>query len=128
MRNPLRRIASVLLGVAMVAVLSASVFSTPSAIAANPHTPALVNIAQLKNPPALGNGINLGGFSALTYVPGDPSNVFYTVTDRGPNGTVKVNGVAQTAFPLPKFTPSIIKISVVGNSINVLQKIPLKLP
>src|SRR5262252_10356599 len=128
MRHPLRRITSVLLGMVMVAVVSAAVCSTPPARAENPHTPALVNIAQLKNPPALGNGINLGGFSALTHVPGDPANVFYTVTDRGPNGTVKVNGVSQTAFPLPTFTPTIVKIEVVGDSINILQQIPLKLP
>ena len=72
--------------------------------------------------------INLGGFSALTHVPGDPSNLFYTITDRGPNGSVKVNGVSQTAFPLPRFTPTIIKFEVVGNSINILEQTPLRLP
>jgi hypothetical protein len=115
-------------GLVVVAVFVAALFSTVPALADNPHGPALLNIAQLENPPALGNGINLGGFSGLTHLRGDPANVFYSVTDRGPNGSVKVNGVSQTAFPLPKFTPTIVKIEVVGNSINILQQIPLKLP
>jgi len=64
----------------IVVTLLASFYAIGSVIAApanNPHSVALLNIAQLKNPPAVGNGINLGGFSALTHVSGDPSNVFY---------------------------------------------------
>ena len=128
MRSPLPKITSVVLRAAMVAVFSSAVWSIPAAVAKDPHSSALLNIAELKNPPALGNGIHLGGFSALTHVPGDPANVFYTITDRGPNGSVKVNGVSQTAFPLPTFTPTIVQIEVVGDSINILQQIPLKLP
>ena len=86
--------------------------------------PELLNIATLTNPPPLGSGINLGGFSALTHLPFDPENVFYTLTDRGPNQTV----AGQARFPLPKFTPTILRIEVVGNTINILQQIPLKLP
>src|SRR5262249_22734198 len=88
----------------------------------------LSNVAQLKNPPPLGNGINMGGFSALTHLPDDPASVFYTITDRGPNGSVKVNGVSQTAFQIPTFTPTILKIMVDGDTIDILQEIPLKLP
>lgn len=75
----------------------------------------------------MGSGINLGGFSALTHLPDDPKNVFYTITDRGPNQTVTVNGVAQARFPLPKFTPTILKIERVDNNISILAQIPLKL-
>ena len=115
-------------GLVVLVCMLLVVLSSVPALAGNPHSPALLNIAQLKNPPALGQGINLGGFSGLTHLPGDPDNVFYTITDRGPNGSVKVNGVSQTAFPLPTFTPTIVKIEVVGDSINILQQIPLKLP
>jgi len=121
-RTMLDRLGATMLGLSIVA------FSIQRARAEDPHSSALLNIAQLKNPPALGNGINLGGFSALTHLPGDPSNVFYTITDRGPNGSVKVNGVSQTAFPLPKFTPTIVEFEVVGDNINILDEIPLKLP
>ena len=86
--------------------------------------PKLLNIATLTNPPPLGNGINLGGFSGLTHVPSDPENVFYTITDRGPNQTV----TGQARFLIPTFTPTILKIEVVDNSINILAQIPLKLP
>jgi hypothetical protein len=55
------------------------------------------DVAELKNPPALGNGINLGGFSGLTHLPVIVANVFYAVTDRGPNGSVNVNAGHQTA-------------------------------
>src|SRR5262249_18529159 len=115
------------LAVGSAAAVVTVVCSSVSALAASPKTPSLLNIAQLKNPPALGNGINLGGFSALTHLPGDPANVFYTLTDRGPNGSVTVNGVSQTEFPLPTFTPRILKIEVDGNTITLLQQIPLKL-
>src|SRR5215470_12208492 len=110
MTDVLRRTRSALLGAGIVALLIAL-----PAFAAGADSPTLLNIAQLKNPPALGSGINLGGFSALTHLPGDPANVFYTITDRGPNGSVTVNGVSQTAFPIPTFTPTIVKISVVGD-------------
>src|SRR5215831_2773312 len=122
MKDLLRRTRSTLLGAGMAALLIAL-----PAFAASADGPTLLNIAQLKNPPPIGNGINLGGFSALTHLPGDPDNVFYTVTDRGPNGSVKVNGVSQTAFPIPTFTPTIVKIEVVGDTIDILQEIPLKL-
>src|SRR5262249_37770626 len=129
MRRDRHKITLILASIVVTLLSSFCVISSVFAAPADSlHSPTLLNIAQLKNPPALGNGIHLGGFSALTHVPGDPSNVFYTVTDRGPNGTVKVNGVSQTAFPLPTFTPSIIKVEVVGDGINVLQEIPLKLP
>jgi hypothetical protein len=114
------------LGTVLAAALVTGVVAAAPVFAAS-GAPSLVNIAQLQNPPALGNGINLGGFSALTHLPGDPANVFYTVTDRGPNGTVKVNGVNQTAFEIPRFTPTIVKIEVDGSALVILQQVPLKL-
>jgi hypothetical protein len=113
-------------GLAIVAaLLLIGRFAFPAAEASpKEKDPELSNKATLQNPPALGNGINLGGFSGLTHVPGDPENVFYTLTDRGPNETVS----GQARFLIPKFTPTIIQIQVVNNTINILQQIPLKLP
>src|SRR5262249_3783949 len=45
--NLMRRITSVLHGVAIVVTLSAAVLSTQAVLAGNPHTPTLVNIAEL---------------------------------------------------------------------------------
>jgi hypothetical protein len=117
MKKHLRKTKSILVGMAIVVALLMSLFATLPAFAVAP------DIATLKNPPALGSGINLGGFSALTHVPGDPANVFYTLTDRGPN----VSEAGQSRFPIPTFTPKIIKIQVLGSNINILQQISLKL-
>jgi hypothetical protein len=105
----------------ILAILTGLVIGVSAAAAAEPE---LVNIATLTNPPPLGNGINLGGFSGLAHIPSDPDNVFYTLTDRGPNQTV----TGQARFPIPTFTPTIVKIEVVNNAITILQQIPLKLP
>jgi len=123
MKKHPRKIIAILTGLVIGVTLAMSLYLTNVA-SAHPAGPKLLSVATLTNPPPLGNGINLGGFSALTHLPSDPKNVFYTLTDRGPNQTV----TGQARFLLPTFTPTIIKIQVVNNSINILQQIPLKLP
>jgi N-acetylmuramoyl-L-alanine amidase len=77
----------------------------------------------------VGDDIYLGGFSSLTHVPGDPANVFYTSTDRGPNGDIDATKCSGCkVFPIPDFTPRILKIQLENGSVKVLQQIPLKLP
>lgn len=93
-----------------------------------------------------GKTLNLTtGFGSGAYHrPGDPANVFYTVTDRGPNiaceETLAVIGIdnfcngdlAGKVFPLPEFTPTIYKIALKQSrfsdevSYDILAKIPLK--
>jgi hypothetical protein len=112
----------------LLGITTSTVHAQPANAASSKiTTPQLLTTATLTNSPSLGDGINLGGFSSLVHVPGDPQNVFYTNTDRGPNGTVTVDGVDQTAFPIPTFTPRIVKIEVVGSTIKILKQIPLKL-
>ena len=62
---------------------------------------------------ALGSGM----FRART----DKPNVFYMVTDRGPNGQP---GGLRT-FPVPDFDPTIVKVRVKGERIQLLEQIPL---
>ncbi|GLX68712.1 esterase-like activity of phytase family protein [Paenibacillus glycanilyticus] len=77
----------------------------------------------------VGDPIYLGGFSGLTHLPGDPANVFYTHTDRGPNGDIdKKYCVGCKTFAVPTFSPQIVKISLENGSVKVLEQIPLKLP
>jgi hypothetical protein len=52
------------------------------------------------------------------------SNVYWMVTDRGPN---PMNGTVRT-FPVADFTPHLIKVRTDGTKIEILQKVPLKLP
>jgi len=82
---------------------------------------------RLDNAPELQNGFRLGGFSGL--VAADSSGTsFVTLTDRGPNGEVKVNGQTEAAFPLPKFTPRLVKLTLDGSKLKVTDSILLRLP
>lgn len=87
-------------------------------------------------------GIGSGAF----HMPGDPADILYTVTDRGPNipcddapdilaaekFCVKNDGSTDEAgkiFPVPGFTPSIYKIQLTSGAEGgyaVLEKIELK--
>jgi len=82
-------------------------------------------------------GIGSGAF----HFKDDPDNVFYTVTDRGPNikcsDVKKLLGTANAGlcgadkrgkvFPMPKFAPSIYKIALnADRSFTVLETVTLK--
>lgn len=93
-----------------------------------------------------GKTLNLTtGFGSGAYHrPQDPANVFYTITDRGPNvacnESLAVIGIekfcgdddAGKIFPLPEFTPAIYKIALkpgrFGDSMGyeILARIPLR--
>jgi len=89
-----------------------------------------------------GNTLNFdaGVGSGAFHRPGDPANVFYALTDRGPNikckDSLDVIGVADFCgagnggnkiFPMPAFTPSIYKFALSSDFVaTVLEVIPLK--
>ncbi len=78
--------------------------------------------------PAIANdrGIMLGGIgSDLWHGPTDASNQFWMITDRGPNGQVKVKGKDRRTFPVPDFAPAILHVETAGAVIKLLQVIPL---
>ncbi|WHY74558.1 esterase-like activity of phytase family protein [Fictibacillus enclensis] len=81
---------------------------------------------EIKSVPSIhtGDELYLGGFSGLVHLPKDPENVFYTITDRGPNGDSKYGKF----FPVPAFSPQIVKIELGNGAVHVLKQIPLKLP
>jgi hypothetical protein len=67
-------------------------------------------------------GIRAGSFgSGLFRDRTDPPHVFYMVTDRGPNG--QPNDLRT--FPVPDFDPTIVKVRVRGERVQVLEQIPL---
>jgi len=86
--------------------------------------------------------LNVGFGSAAYHRAGDANNIFYTLTDRGPN--IKCKDAEKTfgiedfcpadgdkIFPLPDFTPTIYKISLSKDADNnyryeILEEIPLK--
>ena len=69
-------------------------------------------------------GVDLGRIGSDIY-PAGRKGEFWTVTDRGPNGQIKVNGTKRRTFPVPGFDPAIVKIRVSGDTVRVLDAIPL---
>ncbi|MEU4292066.1 esterase-like activity of phytase family protein [Kribbella sp. NPDC026596] len=68
--------------------------------------------------------VDLGGIGSDIY-PAERPGEFWTVTDRGPNGQIKIDGVNGRTFPVPGFDPAIVKIKVDGKKLKVLQAIPI---
>ena len=83
--------------------------------------------------PVTGNELKYGGFSGLFPVPGGPNaHMFYTITDRGPNGDNPTNSSGKV-FPRPDYSPSIIKLvlhprGARGGMANIIDIIPLRKP
>ncbi|MEW2523807.1 esterase-like activity of phytase family protein [Streptomyces sp. NPDC047071] len=69
-------------------------------------------------------GVDLGGIGSDIY-PAGRKGEFWTVTDRGPNGQIKVDGKKRRTFPVPGFDPAIVKIRVSGRSVKVLDALPI---
>ena len=82
---------------------------------------------RLDNAPELENGFKIGGFSGLI-APDATGTNFITTTDRGPNGEIKVDGKKEIAFPLPNYSPRIVKLRLEGGQLQVVDTIVLKLP
>ncbi|TCO44069.1 phytase-like protein with esterase activity [Kribbella antiqua] len=123
-------------------IASASVFVAAAVLAsggaqAAVSAPHVVNAATLPGIPlgsfsnallpgtvANDRGIKLGGVGSDLF-PAERPGEFWTVTDRGPNGQIKVDGVSRRTFPVPGFDPAILKVKVVGEQLKVLQAIPI---
>ncbi|MFB6507193.1 esterase-like activity of phytase family protein [Streptomyces sp. NPDC002466] len=69
-------------------------------------------------------GVKLGGIGSDIY-PADRKGEFWTVTDRGPNGQIKIDGKKRRTFPVPGFDPAIVKVRVSGKHLRVVRAIPL---
>lgn len=52
-------------------------------------------------------------------------DVYWMITDRGPN---PFNTANQRMFPLPGWTPWLLKVKTTGETIQILEKLPLRLP
>ncbi|MFI7601363.1 esterase-like activity of phytase family protein [Actinoplanes sp. NPDC049681] len=69
-------------------------------------------------------GIKLGGIGSDIF-PADRPGEFWTVTDRGPNGQIKVGKEKRRTFPAPDFNPMIVKVRADHGALCVLETIPL---
>lgn len=69
------------------------------------------------------HGIRLGSIgSGLFRTRSDKPHEFFMVTDRGPNGQPD----GKRTFPVPDFDPTIVKVRVKGDRIEILKRIPLR--
>ncbi|MGH7493838.1 MAG: esterase-like activity of phytase family protein [bacterium] len=88
---------------------------------------------ELKTPPVIGvrNGLTIreGGISGMHFIHGS-KNEFYLITDRGPNADAnKANAGTETiVFAFPEFSPKIFKVRAAGDSLTILQALPLLRP
>lgn len=88
-------------------------------------------IAGVQNAALPGSVINdrkllLGGIgSDLWHGPTDAPNEFWMITDRGPNGQIKVGDINRRTFPIPEFDPLIIRVRVEAGAITILQTLPI---
>lgn len=92
----------------------------------NTYTLADLRLKQLDPSIANDRGLLLGGVgSDLWHQPGAPSDEFWMITDRGPNGQIRVGGANRRTFPVPDFDPVILHVRVGGTAISILQSIPI---
>jgi Esterase-like activity of phytase len=63
--------------------------------------------------------------SDLWHGPNDGPGEFWMISDRGPNGQVKVDGRNRRTFWVPDFDPVILRVKTENNAIQILDKIPI---
>ena len=72
------------------------------------------------------HNINFGGMgSGLWHDPSDGPGIFWMVTDRGPNGQIRVGTQNRRTFPVPEFTPFILKVKAENGTLTLLEAIPI---
>jgi hypothetical protein len=71
-------------------------------------------------------GLQLGGFSGLVSLDREGKS-FLTVTDRGPNTEIGKGSDKKVVLPLPGYTPSIVKLSLLDGQLKVVDRLPLRL-
>lgn len=55
----------------------------------------------------------------------DPVGEFWMLTDRGPNGLLKIDGESRRTFLAPEFDPAILRVKLDGGALRVLETIPI---
>jgi hypothetical protein len=63
--------------------------------------------------------------SDLWHGPTDARDEFWMLTDRGPNGQIKVDGTNRRTFWVPDFTPMILRVKTEGKTIRILETVAI---
>jgi len=120
-----------LMALSALFLLSAAALAQDTATITATYTLPDLKIADVQNailPDSIDNdrGLLLGGIGSDLWHGADaPANEFWMITDRGPNSEVEVGEETRRTFPIPGFTPHILKVSVEGEAITVLETLPI---
>lgn len=113
--------------VGLAVVPAAAVTSGVSVIDFPTKGLAAASNAALPGSVATDLGINLGGFGSDLFRQPGTFGEYWVVTDRGPNNdTVTASGAAGTGFPVPTFSPLIMKVTVKGPTATIVDTIPVQ--
>jgi len=55
----------------------------------------------------------------------DAAGEFWMVTDRGPNGQIRVDGASRRTFWVPEFNPTIVRVKLEGSAIKIVEAVPI---
>jgi len=88
----------------------------------------LASNSDIANSVADDQGVLLGGLgSDLYHIPGDAADIFYAITDRGPNNdTVQPDKSAGTGFVVPTFSPLILRFRFQALKLKSLRRSQLR--
>ncbi len=95
------------------------------------HTLPDLPIAAFQNGKLPGSMANdrrllLGGVgSDLWRGAADPQGEFWLITDRGPNGQVRVENTSRRTFPIPDYNPAILRVKAEGSALTILETLPI---
>jgi hypothetical protein len=109
--------------------VSAGVFADGNVSAR--YTLPFLSIKEVQNAVLPGSVTNdrkipLGGTgSDLWRAPNDPKDEFWMMTDRGPNGQARVDGKNRRTFPIPTFSPMLLRVKTEGETMRVLETLPI---
>ena len=55
----------------------------------------------------------------------DAASEFWMITDRGPNGQIRVEGSNRRTFWVPEFNPTIVRVKVEGSAVKIVEAVPI---
>jgi hypothetical protein len=117
--------------VAVAPVITAPVFPAAAVNMADNATLARMPLGAFESstvpgaPKMADLGLSLGSIGSDVY-PAEAPDEYWMVTDRGPNGKMKVaKHVKHRTMPVPGFDPSIVRVKADGGSLGIVQTIPL---
>jgi hypothetical protein len=128
-RSCLRDRAIIGIGLFFLAIPAQPVFAQNKVIAT--YTFPDIRIKEFHNklfPQSVANDrkVLLGSIgSDLWRGPKDPRDEFWLITDRGPNGQIRVDGSNRRTFWVPEFNPTILRVKTQGDTVQILETIPI---